>query len=56
MNESLLCGFRPVADAPILDVYDDLAERYPEAKVILSVRDPGVLYFPVRTTYSPEVH
>lgn len=30
-------------DAPIMDVYDDLAEKFPEAKVILSVREPGAL-------------
>lgn len=28
-------------DAPIMDVYDDLAKAYPKAKVILTVREPG---------------
>lgn len=38
--EAVFRGFRSTTDVPGCLVYRQLAERYPEAKVILSLRDP----------------
>jgi Sulfotransferase domain len=38
--EAVYSGYRSAVDAPTCFVYRQLAERYPQAKVILTVRDP----------------
>lgn len=38
--EEIFKGYRSAADAPTCFVYKELAERYPNAKLILTVRDP----------------
>jgi len=38
--EALLAGYRSAVDFPVYPLYRPLMERYPEAKVILTVRDP----------------
>ncbi len=39
--EELLAGYRSAVDWPVCSFWAELAARYPEAKVILTVRDPG---------------
>lgn len=39
--EALLAGYRATTDWPACHFYRTLAERYPRAKVILTVRDPS---------------
>lgn len=48
--EGLFEGYRAAVDFPAYRHYRTLAERYPEAKVILTVRDPEAWYRSVRTT------
>jgi len=38
--EEVFKGYRSTCDAPSIFVYRELAERYPNAKVVLTVRDP----------------
>jgi len=38
--EDVFAGYRSSCDAPSAFVYRELAERYPDAKVILTTRDP----------------
>src|SRR3712207_4341541 len=38
--EALVRGYRAVVDWPVCAFYHELARRYPEARVILTVRDP----------------
>ena len=54
--EALFRGYRSAVDWPVCAFYQELASRYPEAKVILTVRDPERWYrsavdtiFPVMT-------
>ncbi|NVB39172.1 sulfotransferase family protein [Pseudenhygromyxa sp. WMMC2535] len=42
--EQVLGDYVAAVDWPTTRFYADLAERYPEAKVVLSVRDPGRWY------------
>jgi hypothetical protein len=38
--EELFSGYRATTDWPACSFYKELIERYPDAKVILTVRDP----------------
>jgi Sulfotransferase domain len=42
--EKLLAGYQATVDWPGCSFYRELFQRYPEAKVILTVRDPGRWY------------
>jgi hypothetical protein len=42
--ENLFSGYRATVDWPSTAFYEELMERYPEAKVILTVRDPERWY------------
>lgn len=46
----LFVGYRSTTDWPAATFWAELAERYPEAKVILTVRDPERWYDSVRAT------
>ncbi len=51
--EALFEGYRSCVDFPACDYYRQLAARYPEAKVILTVRDPDAWYDSVHSTIYP---
>jgi sulfotransferase family protein len=42
--EELFSGYRATTDWPACSFYEELTERYPDAKVILTVRDPDRWY------------
>ncbi len=48
--EEVFCGYRATVDWPGAAFYEDLMERYPEAKVILTVRDPERWYVSALST------
>jgi hypothetical protein len=48
--DRLFAGFRATVDLPGCLFYRELMEKYPEAKVILTVRDPDRWYDSVRQT------
>jgi hypothetical protein len=48
--EGVLGGYEATVDWPACTFYEDLMERHPEAKVLLSVRDPERWYESTRTT------
>jgi hypothetical protein len=48
--EELFAGYRATVDWPEAAFYKELSERYPEAKVILTVRDPERWYESARNT------
>lgn len=48
--EALFEGYRAAVDFPAYRQYRALAEHYPQAKVILTVREPAAWYHSVRTT------
>jgi hypothetical protein len=48
--EALFKGYQSTVDWPACNFYQELARRYPEAKVILSVRDPDRWYESARQT------
>lgn len=48
--DDLLEGYEAAVDWPACAFYEELMERYPEAKVILTVRDPERWYESVRNT------
>lgn len=48
--EEMFVGYRASVDWPGAAFYKELSERYPEAKVILTVRDPEKWYESVRNT------
>ena len=48
--EGLLGDYRAAVDWPACTFYGELMERYPDAKVLLSVRDPERWYESVRNT------
>jgi hypothetical protein len=48
--EELFQGYRATVDWPGAAFYKELSERYPEAKVILTVRDPERWYESARNT------
>lgn len=43
-------GYRAAVDWPVCEFYRELMELYPEAKIVLNVRDPGAWYDSVRGT------
>lgn len=48
--ETLLDGFQATVDWPACHFYRQLADRYPQAKVILTVRDPLAWYQSIAAT------
>jgi len=48
--EALFDGFRATVDWPACNAWRELAERYPQARVILSERDPAAWYRSVMNT------
>ena len=48
--EGVLGGYEAAVDWPACTFYEELLERHPEAKVLLSVRDPERWYESVRNT------
>src|SRR5215212_7838314 len=48
--EEVFAGYRATVDWPGAAFYKELSERYPEAKVILTVRDPDRWYESARNT------
>jgi len=48
--EGVLGGYEATVDWPACTFYEELMERYPEAKVLLSVRDPEPWYESTRST------
>jgi hypothetical protein len=48
--KEILAGYRATVDWPGAAFYKELAERYPEAGVILTVRDPERWYESARNT------
>lgn len=48
--DDLLGGYEAAVDWPACAFYEELMDRYPDAKAILSVRDPGRWYESTRTT------
>ena len=48
--EGVLGGYEAAVDWPACTFYEELMERHPEAKVLLSVRDPERWYESTRTT------
>jgi hypothetical protein len=51
--EVLLGSYRSAVDWPVCAFYRELAERYPQAKVILTMRDPERWYGSVMETIYP---
>ncbi len=51
--DGLFRGYRSAVDWPVCAFYRELAERYPEAKVILTLRDPGRWYRSAAETIFP---
>jgi hypothetical protein len=49
-GEDLFRGYRAAVDWPAAAFYEELMERYPEAKIILTVRDPDKWYESARST------
>ncbi len=48
--DAILGDYGATVDWPACTFYEELAKRYPEAKVLLSVREPGRWYESARTT------
>ena len=48
--DALFEGFKASVDWPACDFWQELAEHYPESKVLLSVRDPERWYASIRNT------
>lgn len=48
--DAILGDYGATVDWPACTFYEELMERYPEAKVLLSVRDPGRWYESARST------
>lgn len=48
--EGVLGGYAAAVDWPVCTFYEELMEAYPDAKVLLSVRDPGRWYESTRDT------
>ncbi|MGH6899218.1 MAG: sulfotransferase family protein [Geminicoccaceae bacterium] len=53
--DEILCGYRAAVDWPACNFYRPLAARYPGAKVILTLRDPGRWYESARQTIFPRI-
>jgi hypothetical protein len=48
--DEMFAGYRATVDWPGAAFYEELSERYPEAKVVLTVRDPNRWYESARNT------
>jgi hypothetical protein len=48
--DGVLGGYEATVDWPACTIYEELLERHPDAKVLLSVRDPERWYESTRTT------
>ena len=48
--DRVFCGYQSAVDWPVAAYYRDLMAVYPEAKVILTVRDPGSWHRSIMTT------
>lgn len=48
--EEIFSGYRATTDWPACSFYRELTKRYPDAKVILTVRDPGRWYESIYNT------
>ena len=53
--DAVFAGYRSQVDWPGARVWSELADRYPEARVILTVRDPDLWYSSVEKTILPFV-
>jgi Sulfotransferase domain len=53
--DQILSGYRAAVDWPACNFYAPLAEHYPEAKVILTERDPERWYESARATIFPRI-
>ncbi len=53
--ETILGGYNAAVDWPAAAFYESLMQRYPDAKVILTVRDPEAWYLSVARTIGPTV-
>ncbi len=53
--EELLGSYRSAVDWPVCSFWAELAARYPEAKVILTVRDPGCWFESAWSTIFPRI-
>ena len=53
--DEILAGYRAAVDWPACSFYAELAARYPEAKVILTVRDPERWYQSACQTIFPRI-
>jgi hypothetical protein len=54
--EHLLAGYRATTDWPACHFYRELADRYPRAKVILTVRDPESWFRSTQATIFSAAH
>jgi hypothetical protein len=48
--DAIFADYESCVDFPVCSIYRELMEAYPEAKVLLTVRDPGEAYDRVRET------
>ena len=48
--DDVFSGFEAAVDWPTAAYYEELADKYPDAKIILGVRDPEAWYESVRTS------
>ncbi len=53
--EKIFAGYNATVDWPNATFYAELAQAYPQAKVILSVRDPEAWFTSTQATIFPEV-
>jgi len=53
--DEVLCGYRAAVDWPACNFYAPLAARYPDAKVVLTVRDPERWYESAQSTIFPRI-
>ncbi|MGW7521046.1 sulfotransferase family protein [Streptomyces sp. NPDC054796] len=51
--DAVFSGYRSTLDWPACDFWEPLAEKYPEAKIILTVRDPERWYESFHETLAP---
>ncbi|GAA4044616.1 sulfotransferase family protein [Nonomuraea soli] len=48
--DEVFAGFHSAVDWPAASYWQELADRYPDAKIVLTVRDPGAWYDSVSAT------
>lgn len=51
--EEIFAGFHSAVDWPVAAFYEPLMRRYPDAKVVLTVRDPEAWYESAKRTIAP---